>query len=115
MANLTVGGVVVPIGRNGADIAYDEIGGEAVTRMFDGTARLTRRGQKRKWSITTAVMADGAATTLLAQLQSTTLPVACSGDVLGGSVSCIPTVDKKTAVGAGGALSWVLAFTLWEA
>ena len=112
MATLIVGGVTVQVAVAEQPEKYDPIGGEIV-RMFDGSARSTVRGYKRTWTITTRLVTDATAATLKAALVTTTLPVACSGD-LTGSINCIPRITDYAPVRAQGALYRRVVFTLTE-
>ena len=113
MASLIVGGVTVSVANSAEQQqTYEPIGGEIV-RMFDGSARTTVRGYKRNWSITTTLLTTGDATTLLTQLLTTALPVACSGDITG-AVNCIPRVTGNTPVNTSGTLRRRVTFTLTE-
>lgn len=112
MATLIVGGVTVAVARADQPEEHVAAGGEIV-RMFDNSARTTVRSYKRTWTITTAAITDSAATTLKAALLTTTLPVACSGDITG-SVNCIPQVKADTATPVNGVLYRRVQFALVE-
>lgn len=116
MPALVVGGVTVSVAVDGAErLAPEPIGG-APRRMFDGSLRWNHRGFKQGWNITTTPLTSADRTTLEAQLTSTSLPVSCSGDILGGAVSCIPEPGSVTPIAvAGGGIRFVVKFTLREA
>lgn len=113
MASLIVGGVTVSVANDGAQETSDFIGDR--TRMQDGSMRVMVVAQKRQWKITTILIADATAATLRAALQTTSLPVACSGDLLGGSVNCIPEITAYMPVNKRGTIMRRVAFTLYEA
>lgn len=115
MSFLIVGGVTVSVAVDGAKQTAEFLGEK--TRMQDGTMRVlvVSSGYKRQWAITTTPMTDANAATLKAQLNTTTFPVACSGDLLGGSVNCIPTLTAYDPVNVRGQLYRRVSFTLDEA
>jgi hypothetical protein len=100
MAFLIVNGITVPVAVDGAQVEMELIGDRA--RAFDGTMRSTRRATKRRWKVKTAPMAsaDALLTSLLAAP-----PIACSGDLLGASLSCDAEVTSVTYSPAPGGLS----------
>lgn len=109
MPALVVGGVTVSVAPGGAREAVVEIGDRA--RAFDGTMRSTVRSRKKAWPITTIPMTQGDATTLETALNGT-LPVACSGDILGASVNCHPEITGIDYVPIAGSYLVVTSFTL---
>lgn len=113
MAILVVGSFTVPVkGPDGAQQVDDEIGGDR-TRMFTGQMRQTVRAVKQSWQVTTRYLTASDRTTLFTQLRSTP-PVACSGDLLGGSVNCFAKVTAEQKVWKKGEIRYVISFTLWE-
>jgi hypothetical protein len=114
MATLVVGAVTVKVAASESDEDRRPVGGEIV-QMFDGSSRSTVRGYKRTLFIVTRLLNSSDATTLLAALLTTTLPVSCSGDLLGGTVNCIPRLKKNTGVRAGASLRRRISFDLVEA
>lgn len=114
MANLVVGGVTVAVARDGARETSQDLRDKI--RMQDQSMRvfIIGAGQKRQWSITTPLLSSTDAATLKAALVTTTLPVACSGDILGGSVNCIPTLTEYAPVGVAGVIKRRVSFTLDE-
>jgi hypothetical protein len=114
MPMLVVGGVTVPVAREGGvDHDVEEFGGDR-TRAFDGTMRSTVRARKGQWSIVTTLMAGGAKDTLVAALVATP-PVTCSGDILGASTSCHIVLQKVAPESVRGALKYRVHFMLYEA
>lgn len=94
MAALIVGGVTVPVAADGGVAeARPQIG--EVVRSFDGTPRSSVRDVAREWEIRTVPITTTAAGTLLAALEGAH-PISCSGDLLGGSISCTPTEVNVT-------------------
>jgi hypothetical protein len=112
MPALIVGGVTVSVANAAQPEDAEPVGGEIV-RMFDGSARTTVRSYKRTWSITTTLLTTSAAATLRTALVTTTLPVACSGDITG-AVNCIPRLTGYEAVAARGVVRRRVSFTLVE-
>lgn len=93
MAFLVVSGITVNV--TNASKQEQEIGDKA--RAFDGTYRSTIRTRKRTWTIQTAPIARATADTLETALKSTTLPLVCSGDLLGATVNCFPDLSNWEA------------------
>jgi hypothetical protein len=112
MATLVVGSVTVKVAYQDQAEKVDVVGGEIV-RMFDGTARSTVRGFKRTWTIVTRLLNSTDAGALKTALETTTLPVSCSGDITG-SVNCIPRLTDNTAVRAAASMRRRMTFTLTE-
>jgi hypothetical protein len=79
---------------------------------FDGSALLTRRGTKRTWHVSTTLLSRSDADSLETDIE--TVPVTCSGDLLGGSVDCIGTVNGWTPSAIAGDHRVKLDFTLRE-
>lgn len=109
MSALVVGGVTVRVAT--AEETVAEVGGES-TRMFDGSLRKTLRGTKREFQITTALMTNSDAATLRTALVTTSLPVSCSGDLLGGTVSCFPDLTSYSPVNLPDGIYRRVSFTL---
>lgn len=113
MAFLIVSGITVSVAQNSASRSKEVIGDAA--RAFDGTFRQTVRARKRSWKVSTTPIARATADTLEAALESTTLPLVCSGDLLGGTVNCFcPAVDSWNAVKQSTTHLAVVEFTLTE-
>lgn len=94
MAYLVVGGVTVPVAADSPPThRLPQIG--EVVRAFDGSPRSSVQAEAPEWEIRTAILTDAAANTLLAVLRGAH-PITCSGDLLGSSMSCVPT-DIQTA------------------
>lgn len=111
-----MGGVVVPVAAESADEKLEQSVDKQ--RMQDGSLRAvftTSSPNKRILSFTTRHMLDSDAATLRAQLVSTSLPLTCSGDLLGGSVSMIPELTSYKPVRRRGALYRIVSATLTEA
>lgn len=89
MPALVVGGVTVPVAADGG-VTETRLQIGEVVRSFDGTPRSSVRDAAREWDVRTVPITTTAAGTLLAQLEGSH-PISCSGDLLGGSISCTPT------------------------
>lgn len=113
MAFLVVGGVTVPVAPDGAQEEVVEIGDRA--RAFDGDMRGTVRSRKAVWRITTTPQTTTASDTLKTALITTTLPVTCSGDFIGGTENCVPEYLGRRAVKVGAGHRMVTEFLLHEA
>lgn len=111
MPFLTVTGQTVPVAVGGASEEVELIGDRA--RAFDGTMRSTRRATKRKWQVKTAPMTTADATSLRTKLLATP-PLTCSGDLLGGTVSCDAEITGVEFVAAAGTDRQAIEFTLHE-
>lgn len=113
MAQLVVGGLPIPLAVKSPpkrDIL--QIGD--FTRAFDGSDRGITIAEKNNWSFETPPVSRAAAETYRAALHAAP-PVACSGDVLGGSQNCRGKVTSYQEVAAYGAPMVVLGFTLYQA
>lgn len=112
MAFLIVSGITVKVSPANSTKSEDEVGDFA--RAFDGTARSTVRARKRNWHVATIPVARATADTLETALKSATLPLVCSGDLLGATVNCLAHLDGWTAIHISGSHYVVVAFTLME-
>lgn len=112
MTMLTVGAYAdVPVAIDGASYTPEPFRDEQ--RMQDRSLRVLVVGdEKDSWAIRTRLLTSTEATNLLAVLQTPTLPVACSGDLLGGSKSMIPKLTGYDRVSVRGALRFRISFTL---
>lgn len=114
MAFLTLSGLTIPVMQDNAGQEYEEHGIDRA-RMFDGTMRQIRRGIFRKWSITTKYLDASDYLTLVALLESNSLPMIASGDLLDGEevgvfVQLLSASPKATAQG----FKRRVVFTMWE-
>lgn len=100
MAFLIVGGVTVKVAVGQAAEDRPQIG--EVVIAFDGSPRSSVQGRRYEWEITTAPITEAEADTLLAALEGSH-PVTCSGDLIGGTLGCIPTEIKNNPVKISGA------------
>lgn len=114
MPFLVVSGVTLLVSPSSGEREKEEIGDRA--RAFDGTMRQTVRARKRSWHIVTTPLTRADADAREPYLESNTLPLVCSGDLLGGTVNCFCGVIHWTPVhvpAVGHRV--VLDFTLYEA
>lgn len=95
MAFLIVGGVTVSVDANSPPtVRYIQVG--EVVPAFNGSPRSSVQSERVEVDgIRTKLLTDAAAATLLAVLRGSH-PITCSGDLLGSSMSCVPT-DIQTA------------------
>ncbi len=113
MAFLVVAGITVHVMTSGASRkAVERIGSS--TRAFAGNLRTTVRVEKRAWQFTTKWLSntDAAAIETAVALGA---HVACSGDALGGSITCEVTVgDGPYLPKSGGTFRRQVVLTLRE-
>ena len=87
MSFLVVGGVTIPVapGSNNNRDVQDNVDR---SRMFDNSMKVSQSGtEKRIWNFSTPPVARATADAYDAQI-GTVASQTCSGDVLGGSVTC---------------------------
>jgi hypothetical protein len=85
MAFLVVASIVVPVMEDTAVERIVRIGSS--NRAFAGGLRSTVRAEKREWTVSTGLLTNTETTTLKAAVDLAE-QVTCSGDCLGGSVTC---------------------------
>lgn len=111
MAFLIVSGITVGVAsaQREEDVAGDS------ARAFDLTFRMTVTARKENWAITTKPLSRTASDALESALKSTTQPLVCSGDLLGGTVNCCcVSVASWEATKKPADHRVVLGFTLCE-
>ena len=112
MPFLVIDGLTVPVSTSGAQVlAPERIGSSA--RTFDGSLRTTVRFEKRGWRFRTpsrpvADWADLEAAVAFGAF------VECSGDAIGGTVTCEVTVSDADLVPVAGGFRKSLTLTLRE-
>jgi hypothetical protein len=109
MAFLIVGGITVEVATDGVSESRPQLG--EVVRAFDGSPRSSVRGKVREWQIRTIPLPAASVTSLLAVLEGAH-PIVCSGDLLGGSVSCTPTDIETSPIHLGTARRRSVSFRL---
>lgn len=112
MPALTVGSTDISLDRSELETDYEEYRGERA-RMFDGTMRETEPVRKRVWHCVTRLLTSSEESTQRTALVATP-PVSCSGDIMGGSVSCHVQLLGSARVRVIGALRYRLRFTIFE-
>ncbi len=101
MAFLIIAGITVHVHSTGASKkAIERIG--VSTRAFAGNLRTTVRVEKRAWQVLTKTMTNSDAVTLEAAVANGA-HVVCSGDLLGGNITCEVTVDGSVYMPKAGA------------
>jgi hypothetical protein len=118
MAFLVIAGITVHIARGQAVESIERIGTAPGFRAYAGNLRSAVRAEKRSWKVTSTPMIAADATTLRAAV-ALAAQVACSGNALGGTVTCEVEVNDSpylaTATTADGFnFRRVLALTLRE-
>jgi hypothetical protein len=108
---LAVGGVAIPVAVAGAaDVEYQDIGGEVV-RAYAGSLISSVKARARVWRLTTTPLAAGAPA--LAALRSTAA-VTCTGDYIGGAVSCRVRSLRERVITTALGRRWVVECELHE-
>lgn len=110
MAALVVGGVTVKVAVGGVSRRRVEIGDRV--RAFGGRLRSSIRARKWEWAVTTPAVPVAEASTYLTAIE--TVPVSCSGDALGGTVSCHGTLTGWNDAGLPGGTHVIVSFDLLE-
>lgn len=112
MSFLVVGGVTVPVVYpDGAENEVEEIGD--MERAFAGNMLSSIRARKNTWPVQTRPLTSSERTALRAALVGTP-PIACSGDLLGGSVNCVAVLQSDNVVSVAAGRRYILAFELHE-
>ena len=110
---LSVGGIVVPVARDGASRKIVPVGEQA--RADDGTPVSDVSRITSDLTVRTTALAPAAATTLRNKLRGT-MPVNCWGDLLGvtsgGALSCDILLEDETPIRASDGLRWAFSFTV---
>lgn len=114
MSALVIASITVPVGRGGAVKKPPERIGTA-SRAYSGALRTTFRAQKRNWQITTNLLSDSDANAIETAI-ALGAAVSCSGDILGGTISCEVEVTSDGAYTPlhGGTFRRVLVLLLRE-
>lgn len=110
MPFLVIGGITVPVAVSAQPSQKREQLGEVV-RAFDATPRSSVRGKMFDWEIQTTPISEADAASLLTVLEGAH-PITCSGDFLGGTLSCVPTAIVSTPVKIGSGSRRVISFRL---
>ena len=85
MSFLVIAGTTVKVARTSAAETIERIG--TSSRAYAGNLRSTVRSEKRTWKVTTTPMIAADAATLRAAI-ALAAQVTCTGNMLGGSVTC---------------------------
>lgn len=110
MAFLIVASITIPVAVGGATSkALEKAGSES--RSFSGSLRSTTRWTKRSWQFTTRSLTDAAAVTIETAVNGGAF-VTCSGDALGGSVTCHVAVGDGPFIKTRGTSSFKRALVL---
>jgi hypothetical protein len=112
VAALVVGGITVPVAVGGEQIRTPvEVGDRA--QAFDGSALTTVRAYKRSFSFITSLMPLASADALDTALR--TIPVSCSGDLIGTTGNFHGRVTGWRFQGVGVGARAAVSFELREA
>lgn len=106
MPFLVVGSVTVPVPPGGVRKRPIAIGEQ--DRAMDGTPLSDVTGHRDEWTVRTLDMTRANANALEAVLRGA-MPVTCSGDLLGGTISCDVVVGETSDAEVG---RFVVEFTL---
>jgi hypothetical protein len=106
---LVVGGITVKVNREGVTKTPVEVGEHG--RAFDGSPISDVSDVFDELTVPTVPMAPAAATALRNVLRGS-MPVACSGDLLGGAVDCDVVLGEEIPVKAKDGPRWIINFTL---
>lgn len=104
MPALVIAGITVPVLDGGASEQVVRIGTQQ--RAYAGNLLTAIRAEKREWAIASTLVTQAEANTLRAAV-ALGAHVACSGDMLGGAVTCsvevreIPFTGAATTDGTG--------------
>jgi hypothetical protein len=112
VAALTVGGVDISVSRDDVVTDYEEIGGDRV-RMRNATMREIAPTRKRQLHCQTRLLTSAEESTQRTALIGTP-PITCSGDILGGSVSCHVQLLGSDRVGTVSGVRFRLRFIVFE-
>lgn len=113
MPALVVGGVTIPVAPAGNQ--RNRLDSVDRQRAFDNTYRASATGTaKREWSFSTPLVARAIADSTYEPALAIVTAQACSGDVLGGSVSCCAEITGWTPVVVQGGHYVVVSFVLHE-
>ena len=110
MAALVVGGITISVAA-GSPPSEKRLQIGEVVRSFDGSPRSSVHAVATELPIVTTPMLSADANALLAVLEGAH-PITCSGDLLGGSVSCTPTDIQVDWVHLGTARRKSVSFRL---
>lgn len=113
MPALTVGATDIAVERAPVPVEYQEFRGDRA-RMLDATMRETEPVRKRVWGpMQTRLLTSSEESTQRAALIATP-PINCSGDIIGGTVSCHVQLLGSDRVRVIGGLRYRLRFTILE-
>ena len=112
MPFLTIASINIPVANNEATKKAPERIGKSM-RMFNGSLRTTVRYEKRGWSVTTKLLPESTAASIETAVANGAF-VSCSGDMLGGSVTCEVTVADSPYEQTGATVKRRLTLLLKE-
>lgn len=113
MADVTVAGTDATVFHDGHDHDYEDYGGD-LARMEDGSLRDSRKGRKNVWRLVTGTLLSAANAATLETAITGAPPLTCSGDVLGGTFSCVGVLKKKQRITTLGTVMYRIHFELHE-
>ena len=112
MTFLSLNGTTIPCASNTTH-QEDEEHGLDRARMFDGTLRMSRRGVFRVWTVTTNLVTEATATSILDLVRSTSILTA-SGDLVGDDVAVMPIPGTNDPVQTASGFRRRVTFQLKE-
>lgn len=84
-------------------------------RMFDGSVRMSRQGVYRMWTVTTSLLTETDANTILALIRTDNPPLTATGDLMGGvSVGVAPIPGSADPIHTASGFRRRLTFQLKE-
>lgn len=113
MAFLVIAAVTVPVAVDTFGEVEPLVVGERVS-AFDGTLRDSIRARKRRWSGKTRPLTATEYTNVRSALDTSGL-VACSGDALGGALTCGVSVKSAAVSATEAGFRRVIEFEMEEA
>lgn len=83
-------------------------------RMFDGVIRMSRQGVYRMWTVTTNLLTESDANSILALIRTNNPPLLASGDLVGSDVAVMPIPGGDDPIQTATGFRRRVTFTLKE-
>lgn len=104
MAFLVVAGITAKVTTDNA-VQRPNIRVGEFTRAFNGSGRSSVRAEKRAWSVTVYFPTQAEETTFRAAIANGG-PISCSGNALGGTVTCFATLGDSAYIKRSSTAFW---------